>query len=51
MFLLCRERAEQKAWIDEGAPLRFMFDGELIQDDETCEDLEIEEDCVIEAYW
>jgi len=51
LFDKFREIAEQKAWIDEGAKLKFMFDGDVMYEDDTCDDLDIEEDCVIEVYW
>lgn len=51
LFLAFRKRAEESEWIDGTTPMTFIFDGEVIRPTDTAEDLEIEEDCVIEAHW
>ena len=41
----------QKGIFEEGADLKFVFDGEVIQPEQTAEELDIEDDCVIEVSW
>ena len=51
LFSAFMKRAEQLQWLSVGTPVKFMFDGEVIRANDTAEELDIEEDCVIEAHW
>ena len=51
LFMAFRKRAEESGWFDEATPVTFIFDGEVIRPTDTAEELEIEEDCSIEAHW
>ena len=51
LFAAFTKRAEELEWLSAGTPIKFMFDGEVIRSEDTPEDLDIEEDCVIEAHW
>lgn len=51
LFSTFTKRAEQLEWLSEGTSIKFVFDGEVIRPTDTAEDLDIEEDCVIEAHW
>lgn len=51
LFNTFMKSAEAMNWFSVGTPVKFVFDGEVIRPTDTAEDLDIEEDCVIEAHW
>ena len=51
LFATFMKRAEELQWLSVGTPVQFVFDGEVIRPNDTAEELDIEEDCVIEAHW
>lgn len=51
LFNAFMKRAEELQWLSVGTPVKFVFDGEVMRPSDTAEELDIEEDCVIEAHW
>ena len=51
LFASFQQALQKKGKVEAETVIRFMFDGEIIQPEQTAEELEIEDDCVIEASW
>lgn len=51
LFTAFSKRGVELGWFSLGTPVKFVFDGEAIRPTDTPEDLDIEEDCIIEAHW
>lgn len=51
LFESFRTFGEKKELFDEDEELKFDFDGERIQPNQTAEDLDIDDDCVIDVHW
>ncbi len=51
LFESFKRHAVQKGWADEGAKFTYIFDGDVLKEDDTPADLDVEDDTVIEVHW
>ena len=50
LFASFREHAKTRGWCSEGAKLKFVFDGEVVGENQTPKELDCEDDDVIDVH-